>query len=356
MYNFNINVLPMIKLFLKCGASTEVEDLNGNNLISIYLERSKRIKTSVLEILINNNVNVCDVKFTNNDISVRVIKYLIKKFGVKDNFFQSLFESFLVNVKDRNKKNIYMLDFIINGIQDDITNPILWAAKFNNQMAFDYCIKLGENINCVSENGNTCITFALRNGNGIMLSTVLRKNPSVEVIKNTFDYFSVNGLGDIVINKNKSVLMTVLIKYAFGVYPPFYKNCNSLTVYFPKIFNYYEEELKRMKTEMIDDRLSVYDLIFNKEIKSISFKHVTSASFLKFKNSIIYGKKINEIITLLTYRYERVEKVVKVINQKCNSNKYWWYVIPNEIKIIIVNCLSDDDMKKIIYTNVFFKK
>ncbi|CAC21384.1 146R protein [Yaba-like disease virus] len=353
MYNSNINVLPMIKLFLKYGANTEVEDFNGNNLISIYLEKSKCIKTSVLELLINNNISISNIKFTNNNIPIKIIKYLIKKFEVRDNFFQSLFESFLVNVKTYNKKNIHMLDFIINGIKDSIPHPILWTAKFNNQMAFDYCLKLGDDINAVSENGNTCITFALHNGSGRLFSTVLRKNPSPKLIKNTFNYFSVNGLGDIVINKNKSVLMTILIRYAFSVYPIFYKNCNDLVIHFSEIINYCEKELNCMKTEIVDKGLSVYDIIFNKEIESISLKHVTSNGFLKFKNSIIYGKKINEIIIFLVQRYELVNRAIKVIDKKCNGNKYWWYLIPNEIKVTIVNFLSNEELKNIIRFNFF---
>ncbi|ABI99147.1 ankyrin repeat protein [Deerpox virus W-1170-84] len=369
IYNSTINNSNILKLLLSKGLNTnEVKNLSGYNILHMYLENPS-ISKDVIHLLINSGVDILEktilfhltpinvyVRNDINNISIDMMKFLIKN-GCKienNNFVlsESVLDSFLDTHKSLHKKEMKILNFILKYIKINIKdkfgfNPLLSSAKYDNYEAFKYLLSLGDDINSVSADGDTCATFAIKHGNISMLNHILGLKPNNSFIKNTFNYFSKNNIDDVFYSSKKYIMMMVLMEYSFTIYPTFYKNCADIIVAYSDFISRCERDLNIMKKELVSKNLSVYDLVFNNKNNIIPFKFLTCKNLTKFKFSVLYGNKINALIYESWQHYEYKNKVNDVLEKYCNKNSYWMK-IPIEIRLLILDFLTVNDFKRII--------
>ncbi|AAL69881.1 SPV142 ankyrin repeat protein [Swinepox virus] len=369
IYNTNINNVDMLRFLILNGVDMSVKSTRGFNLLHMYLQ-SFNTNTHVVKILIEYGVNLLESNteyyritpmniYLRNDasfISIKLIKYLMSKgASMSDNDqHESVLESFLDNNKIIMYNNdIKILNFILKYIKVNHKNsmgftPILISAKVDNYSAFNYFLMLGDSIYNASNDGDTVLTYAVRNGNHRMVDKILELKPGKHLIRKTFTYFSEHGISDIFFNEKKMFTMLMLMHYSFMIYPIFYKNCIELKLMFPHVIDRYEMDLSKMKNERLhNSTLSIYDIIFNREDCIVPIKLLNYDNFLRLKNLVMYGSHIENIIKNTYMYYSNIDKAIYVIMKHCKKHSYWMR-IPIEIQRYILLHLTMKDLSIIL--------
>ncbi|QHR82681.1 ankyrin repeat and PRANC domain-containing protein [Brazilian porcupinepox virus 1] len=358
-YDFNIGVL---KFIVSLGADTSVTIL-GNTLLHIYLSR-KKISIKVINYLlsITNNINTVNnrgytplqVYFNKyyNEIDVSIMNHLIKNGAImhrkiSHQFNYSGFELFL-------RKNMYMklpsyeIEYMIKNLHlinnDEYEySPLMSSICINCFEFVKYFLQKGYDINYITANGETCLSVCIFFNNVMAFTLLLSSKPNKNTIIKTFDIIKEYDLSEL-----KRKLIRSLIKYAYSIDTEICTKYNYILTQFSDIIDIYEKDLIEMRKTIINNKISVYKLIFNSD-KTMDIMYTNNKEVTKFKFSL-YGRKVDDVINNSIIRHNSIEFIKYNIDEVCKDTS--WSKLPEEIKLKIFYHMSFYEIRKLLYKSL----
>ncbi|WLE29312.1 SPPV_148 [Sheeppox virus] len=352
--NSNVTV-DILKFLIKKGADIK-KKCNGDNVLHTYL-CNKNIDFKVIKFLVNKKIDLGDRNLDNhtpgdiyisnkrNNCEIDTLKLLfLVDFNIynKEDIFLSALDVFLNYLKSYTRKSLDIVNYIlenisINSVDSNGFNPILYATVSGQKVFFDYFLKLGCNINITTSCGETCGSLSLMDCDYCIFKTFLSKKPNLQTIENTLSYLS-NFLENIYYCDLKFKMFKELLLKAFMLDSEFYNRHESIKLYFPKTISLYKEPIVQMCGDKIGNK-SVYDIIFkNSDIMCCYNDYINKYTNLKY-----YGNIIRKYILASKMRKKNIVKIIKTINIAP-----YWNTLPTEIKMYIINFLSDNEIKLLV--------
>ncbi|AAR07499.1 147R [Yaba monkey tumor virus] len=352
-------------LFARGSKATDV-NYRGGNALHVYLSCCKKIDKKIVSFLVEKGVGLDKIDRENftplhyyvkdrKHLNVDTLDFLVSKViqnyvGDSKKFLFSIFETFLNYVSVYNKKSKKVVDYFLNYLHINYTNengfsPLMLAADFLNKEFFKYFINLGANINLTNRYGETCATIAILSCEGDIFAEFLNSYPTIKVIEDTIIYFEATNFSNILLCSKKIKMFKQLIITAFTLDPLFYLKHEKLIN--SDEFSFTINKCKRIICDMQKDTLedkTIYDIVFNLKNKSFLNRYKNNKKILRCTKLPYYGKCIKRVIRKVHNRNVKINKIISNINKVCCLTKSYWSIIPIEIKIIICNFLSDNDI------------
>ncbi|AFB76966.1 ankyrin repeat and PRANC domain-containing protein [Cotia virus SPAn232] len=352
-YDFNIKTVKLI--IEKCGGDINFSNNNGDRPIDYYLKFNYNITINIIKDLIKMGTTVNkDTRlmksclFNGRNVNIDIIKYIYDITFTYTNYNKEN----LLHIYLENAINTNVVDFIIHNYKESINDinskglyPIHAAiGGYSSTKVIEHLIKLGSDINLLTNDGKTTLLFALKRKDEI-IKLLLNYKPSITTLRKT-----INNLDNISLEYNIESFI-ILIRYILSVDLEFYNilhkmiiynNNKNIMMYVDKCYN----ELLNIKKIQINSyiSMSILDIIFKYD-KNTACKYIKLCPILPYKKFPLYSNVINTRIYLLIKRHKLLNNVIEC-TQKSNNI---WKVIPNEIKLIIFSYISDKDL-------LFFKK
>ncbi|ARF02839.1 SWPV1-280 [Shearwaterpox virus] len=365
------NEISIAKKLISYGACINHSDINGNtplhiavknknfNLIKLLLENgavpniSNKDKITPLHISVNNN---------NIDILKILIEYCVTK-----NI--TLERSLIYNsIHQRNTDSIKLLvdnGMDINAVDEDYDfTPLHYAACYVADISVvKYLIKVGADVNKKSGLFQTTPLFgALRNKN--MTELLIDNGADINYMDccgNTPLMTLYNKYKDVKADVARIIITEIASQESLGNISKnvgLQKNIefvNSST-FLKSVKNECNNELNKMKQTILNG-YSMYSLTIGNN-KQHLYKVINAISISEsyvINNFPLYGRYINNLIKKAITRSNKILKCYDMLNVILKDVKtndiYCWQYLPNEIKLEIINKLSDDDVT-ILYDNI----
>ncbi|ABQ43778.1 ankyrin repeat protein [Tanapox virus] len=357
----------IVKFLFARGSKAEDVNYRGGNALHVYLSCCKKVDKNIVSFLIEKGVKidkidnerdnftplhyyVKDRKHLNLDTLDFLINMAIEKHdGDNKKLLFSIFETFLNYVSVYNQKSRKIVDYFLRYIPINYTNdcgfsPVLLAADFLNKEFFKYFINLGATVNLTTCYGETCATMAILSCEKEIFNEFLNNNPTINTVENTILYFEDDDFSNIFFCDKKIKMFKQLIIMAFTLDPLFYLRHKKLSD--SKEFSFTINKCKKIIGEMQKDKLSnktVYDIVF-KPNKNLLNRYKNNKKILKCTKLPYYGKCVKKVIKKAHNRNLKINKIINNINNVCDVSQSYWSIIPVEIKVIICNFLSDNDI------------
>ncbi|ABI99145.1 ankyrin repeat protein [Deerpox virus W-1170-84] len=359
-----------LKFLLENGANPLVTIRGNNNLLHLYLERYN-ISISILSILLDSGIDINAFNYQNHrpihvyldkeaeDVYIIIIEFLLSKGAIlarvndSHRFSESILEVFLRNNKDITVSTLTLANYLlklfpIDSIDEYGYNPLLSSVYTYNVEFFNYFIDLGADVNVVSKMGDTCSSIAITKEYKCIFSLLLKcTDISDDHIIQTIKYLEDKNFDTSV----KIKMMEKYIRFMFNKNPDIYLKYKYLSLKFGDTVDECLKDLVHMKNTCLR-KTTVFNLIFNKN-NTMPIGYIFSDNVTQYLTSKVYGEKVKRVIENSLKRYSHINTILKRINNECGESNNIWNILPDEMKLKILDSLTLEDLLKLM---ILFKK
>ncbi|AUI80725.1 ankyrin repeat protein [White-tailed deer poxvirus] len=352
--------VDMLNFLIKNGADITKKIKNGNSILHIYLSNNS-INFKIVKYLIEmgldpgeENKNGCNsidvfIRHNNYNCDMNILSLLFSKVNYdiykKSDVYMSALDMFLEYSDEEADyvKSLNVINFILSNISINERDrfgktPIMYATC--NKTFFRYFIKLGSDINVYSDDGITCGSLAIINCDDYIFDAFIHSNLSLETIEKTFENVFSKHLYAILNCNTKIKMIKKLIVKTFMLDPLFYHRFDVLDKYFKSFIDKYKKPIENMCNDKIKG-LSVYDIIFGNNEKSMNIIYTTNCLITKYINSE-YKKWVIKAIENSKKRKFDIDEILMYI-----YNSYYLSSLPIELQMKIIDLLDDKTLRKL---------